>query len=73
MPADDPSMLQVIHDKVCRIDDLLTGGNEPSKGVIVRLDRAEQTLSTWRKVGWFFLGVVLAPEIIIAAFYFLKG
>lgn len=62
----DANQLKLIHEKLDRIaekadltHDLLTGGKEPSRGIIVRLDRAERTVATFKKVVWACVSAVI--------------
>jgi len=56
----EQTQLDRIEQRVQKIDKLLTGNGDPSKGIIVRLDRLEQTeIKRSRLVGALFLGVLL--------------
>jgi hypothetical protein len=46
------TQLDRMQAKLDKIDTFLTGGDDPSKGIIVRLDRVEQTQATHTKMIW---------------------
>lgn len=50
-------------EKVGLLNILLTGNRDPEKGVIVRLDRAEQTLGRQRKFIWAIVGAVVTQAV----------
>lgn len=50
-------------EKVSLLNKLLTGNGDPEKGVIVRLDRVEQTQGRQRKFIWAIVGAVITQAV----------
>jgi hypothetical protein len=69
--SDNDELLRSVHTKVCRIETWLTGGEEPSRGIIVRLDRVEQSSKIVSKLLWGLIGGILTPGGIGAIIYYL--
>lgn len=71
--TNDPQLLSAIYEKVCKLEYLLTGNGDPSKGMIVRFDRLEQAHKFWRKLAWVLFGAIVAPEIVLASIIYFGG
>lgn len=50
-------------EKVGLLNILLTGNGDPEKGVVVRLDRVEQTQARQRKFIWAIVGAVITQAV----------
>jgi hypothetical protein len=57
----------VLTEKISLHDEIITGKNDPSKGVVIRLDRIEQTDS--RRGWWTKTTLAACITAIIAAFF----
>lgn len=62
MTQHETSLLQLIHDKVEKIEKILTGNGEPEKGMIIRLDRLEVKA---KRASWLFATIFGA--VVVAA------
>jgi hypothetical protein len=62
-------LLREIYKDVTEIKEILTGGSEPSKGLIVKHDRVEQTVGVIVKTFWVFVTIVATPGAIGAVLY----
>lgn len=69
----EPSLLQNVYDKVCRLEEILTGDGEPSKGMVVRVDRLEQTVATIRKIFWLIIGGLSTSVGTVLYYLFTRG
>lgn len=67
MPTPDQTRIEGkidhVAEQVSLLNKLLTGGDEPARGMIVRIDRVEQTQERQRKVIWAVVGAVLAQAV----------
>jgi hypothetical protein len=62
--------LEAIDDSLQVMSKLLSGNGDPSKGLCVRVDRLEQSYKFSGKLFYGLIGVVLAPEIILAVIWY---
>lgn len=62
-------LLETVAEDVREIKVLLTGGDAPEKGLIVRTDRLEQSHKNMSRVFWLLVGAVLTPSVIGTAIY----
>lgn len=65
-------VLSQISGKVDHIEALLTGGDEPEKGLLMKVDRLAQRYELWARFAWLLLGGI--PTVVAAVVaYMLKG
>ena len=69
MTESENHILQTVSEDVREIKVLLTGGDHPEKGLIVRTDRLEQAHKTAARVFWIAVGGLLTPSVIGACLY----
>jgi hypothetical protein len=60
-------LLDAIYAKVCKLEHLLTGNGTPERGIIVRVDRLEQTTKFGWKLFWLVLGTFMSTLVAIVA------
>lgn len=69
MPQND--ILEQISTKVAHIENLLTGGDEPEKGLLMKVDRLAQRYELWARFAWILLGGIPTAVAAIVT-YMLK-
>jgi hypothetical protein len=53
------------------LKEIVCGNGNPSKGLVVRIDRLEQSVGIVRKMFWVSVGAVLTPASIGGLIYYL--
>lgn len=56
--------LDSLQDSLDTLTQIMTGNGDPSKGLIVRVDRLEQSANIARKVFWILFGALITPASI---------
>jgi hypothetical protein len=72
MTEREQSQLDRIERRIVNIENTISGGTEPQKGFIVRIDRLERTISGATRVAWIALGAAVV-SIVRAAWVILSG
>jgi len=74
----DPTMLQRIlftceqtQTEVRQLKKIVCGNGDPSTGVVVRLDRLEQSAGAARKICWIVVGALVTPASIGGIIWYL--
>ncbi len=74
----DPTMLQQIlftcqqtQKELGELKEIVCGNGDPAKGLVVRIDRLEQSAAVVRKVFWIIVGGLVTPASIGALIIYL--
>lgn len=65
--------LDELKASVAEVKGILTGGVDPSKGLIIRVDRLEQSAGVVRKVFWVVVGALVTPASIGGFIWYLMS
>ena len=57
------SGLEGVQATTAKCERLLSGNGKPEDGIVVRLDRAEQTIERQKKAGWILITAVVGQLI----------
>lgn len=63
MSTEELQQLQEIKEDVSTIKELLTGNGTPHKGLLIRVDRLEQSAAIARRALWSVLTVLIVASI----------
>jgi len=68
----EQSQLDRIESRIVNIENTISGGADPQRGFIIRIDRLERTIASATRVAWIALGAAVV-SIIRAGWVFFSG